>query len=175
MVRLALNGTETHQNAGPSTSPSNTISPNAADVNMSSASSLIQHHHPTINNHNHHPSAHPAQTIQQQQHVPQPLPPPPHHHLHHENGVGLYVPYNEFYPADHGYFIPHEMCPAHAQMCLHSDFGKIQTKNNSRSISWRLEGLFCTVIWGYKICVCSSLKITGVFGHFLFLNFHVFE
>lgn len=60
---------------------------------------------------------------QQQQHVPPPL--PPHHHLHHENGVGLYVPYTgEFYPADHGYFIPHEMCPTHAPMCLHSEFGK---------------------------------------------------
>lgn len=120
MVRLALNSTETHQNAGPSSSPSGTFSPNS-DSGMPAP--LMQHHHPN-HNHNHHPPVHQPQSMQQQ-HGPPPLPQLQHHHMHHENGVGLYVPYTgEFYPADHGYFIPHDMCPTHAPMCLHSDFGK---------------------------------------------------
>lgn len=80
------------------------------------------HHH---QNNNHHPS-----------HNQNPIPPhiaaslqhqPPHHHMHHENGHGLYIPYaGEFYPTEHGYFIPPEICPTHAPLCLHSDFGKSQ-------------------------------------------------
>lgn len=46
-------------------------------------------------------------------------------HLHHDNNHGLYFPYaGEFYPTEQGYYMPQELCPTHAPMCLHSEFGK---------------------------------------------------
>lgn len=51
-----------------------------------------------------------------------------HSNGHHHNG--LYMPYpNEFYPTGSDgpphYFLPHELCPAHTQLCtVHPEYGK---------------------------------------------------
>lgn len=37
-----------------------------------------------------------------------------------------YIPFaSEFYTTEQGYFMPQELCAAHAPICLHSDYGKI--------------------------------------------------
>lgn len=54
---------------------------------------------------------------------PFPHPPPPISLL--ANGQGYAIPYaSEFYTTDQGYFMPQELCTAHAPICLHSEFGK---------------------------------------------------
>lgn len=104
------------------------------------------------NNHNHRPSSQPPPVIHQQpnQNVPNaggsdlkaaddsagkffirgersqpayPHPPPPPISLL-ANNQG-YIPFaSEFYTTDQGYFMPQELCAAHAPICLHSEFGK---------------------------------------------------
>lgn len=74
--------------------------------------------------------------------IPHHMPPPPFHHQtpngahlihdngHHHNGT-LYIGAAEFYPsAETAYFLPPEMCPAHAQLCtaVHPEYGKRKLK-----------------------------------------------
>lgn len=53
-----------------------------------------------------------------------PHPPPPPISLL-ANNQTTYIPFaSEFYTTDQGYFMPQELCAAHAPICLHSEFGK---------------------------------------------------
>lgn len=60
-------------------------------------------------------------------------PPPPISLLTNNQG---YIPFaSEFFPTDQGYFMPQELCAAaHAPICLHSEFGKIQTEEKKTFI-----------------------------------------
>lgn len=140
----------TNQTIVPSTSPSSSassFSPNS-DPGMPTTT-----FHPPHNNHNHRPSSQPPPVIHQQpnQNVPNaggsdlkvaadenagkffirgersqpayPHPPPPPISLL-TNNQG-YIPFaSEFYTTDQGYFMPQELCAAHAPICLHSEYGK---------------------------------------------------
>lgn len=145
MVQLAINTPDANQTAGPSSSSSSgTFSPNS-DPGIPTAP-----FHNTHNNHNHNhrsPSQPPPQvqsnsvanaggvvaaainngahcqisTVNPQTVRSRSADVPPLL----ANGHGLYIPYaSEFYTADQGYFMPQDLCPAHASICLHSEFGK---------------------------------------------------
>lgn len=139
----------TNQIIVPSTSPSSSasFSPNS-DPDMQTTT-----FHPPHNNHNHRPSSQPPPVIHQQQNrnvpnaggsdlktadenagkfflrsershsYPHPQPPPPISLLANNQG---YIPFaSDYYTTDQGYFMPQELCAAHAPICLHSEFGKI--------------------------------------------------
>lgn len=54
-------------------------------------------------------------------------PPPPISLLANNQG---YIPFaSEFYTTDQGYFMPQELCAAHAPICLHSEYGKTSIKH----------------------------------------------
>lgn len=98
MVRLAVNSPDMNQSAG---------------LSSSTQSSGMQQQPQPVSGNNIHP--------------PPLLSPIQHQHMHHENGHGLYIPYTgEFYPTEQGYYMPQELCPTHAPLCLHSEFGKHQ-------------------------------------------------
>lgn len=137
-----------NQTIVPSTSPSSSasFSPNS-DPGMPTTTFHSPH-----NNHNHRPSSQPPPVIHQQpnqnvsnanaggsdlkvaddnkffirgdrtQPAYQHPPPPPISLLTNNQG---YIPFaSEFYTTDQGYFMPQELCAAHAPICLHSEFGK---------------------------------------------------
>lgn len=100
MVRLAVNSPDTNQSTGLNSGGSN-------------QSAGMQQQPQPVSGNNVHP--------------PPLLSPIQHQHMHHENGHGLYIPYTgEFYPTEQGYYMPQELCPTHAPLCLHSEFGKHQ-------------------------------------------------
>lgn len=148
MVQLAINTPDANQTAVPSSSSSGTFSPNS-DPGLPTAT--FHNPHNNHNNHNNHRSPSQPPPVQSNSGAnaavnngahcqistvatqmrsrsadipPQQPPPPPPPLL--TNGHGLYIPYvnSEFYTADQGYFMPQDLCPAHASICLHSEFGK---------------------------------------------------
>lgn len=101
MVRLAVNSPDTNQSTG------------LNSVGSIQSVGMQQQPQPVSGNNIHPPPL--LSPIQQ------------HQHMHHENGHGLYIPYTgEFYPTEQGYYMPQELCPTHAPLCLHSEFGKHQ-------------------------------------------------
>lgn len=147
----SLIAASTNQTIVPSSSPSSSassFSPNS-DPGMPTTT-----FHPPHNNHNHRPSSQPPPSVIHQQPnqnvqnaggsdlktadenaakffirggersqpaYPHP-PPPPISLLTNNQG---YIPFaSEFYTTDQGYFMPQELCAAHAPICLHSEFGK---------------------------------------------------
>lgn len=149
----------TNQIIVPSTLPSSSasFSPNS-DPGMPTTT-----FHPPHNNHNHRPSSQPPPVIHQQPNrnvpnaggsdlktadenagkfflrsersqpgYPHPQPPPPISLLANSQG---YIPFaSDYYACDQGYFMPQELCAAHAPICLHSEFGKTLISKLKRSL-----------------------------------------
>lgn len=108
MVRLAVNSPDTNQSTGLNNSSSGGGGGGGGSGNQSAG---MQQQPQSVSGNNVHP--------------PPLLSPIQHQHMHHENGHGLYIPYTgEFYPTEQGYYMPQELCPTHAPLCLHSEFGK---------------------------------------------------
>lgn len=158
LVTDTLIAPNANQTVVPSTSPSSSAS---FSPNSETGMPVTTFHPQNNHNNNHRPSSLPPLVIHQQpnQNIPiaggsdsksadensgkyfirgersQPtyshLPPPPISMLTNNQG---YIPFaSEFYTTDQGYFMQQELCPAHAPICLHSEFGKKHAQFESTS------------------------------------------